>query len=221
MPTKPYPKLAATTWATLRSRASSSPTTKFTPEAVAALMGLSSPKSARDNITRPMRQLGLIDEEGALTKRGHKWRVDSSVGEACQEMLDEIYPDELMGLVDDSGNLSKQMVSAWFQQKGYGKSNANGMAVTYVTVASKGSPEPRGGTDRSVSKPRITKSTGNSREPTKESLAGRVGESPSPPAIATGGPTVHIDIQIHIPVDATPEQIDQIFSSMARHLYSP
>jgi hypothetical protein len=33
------------------------------------------------------------------------------------------------------------------------------------------------------------------------------------------GPNVHLDIQIHIPADASAEQIYQIFESMARHLY--
>ena len=33
-------------------------------------------------------------------------------------------------------------------------------------------------------------------------------------------PTLHINIQIHIPSDASPEQIDKIFSSMAKHLYN-
>ena len=32
-------------------------------------------------------------------------------------------------------------------------------------------------------------------------------------------PTIHIDVQIHISADAKPEQIDQIFASMAKHLY--
>ena len=32
-------------------------------------------------------------------------------------------------------------------------------------------------------------------------------------------PELHVDIQIHIDSTASPEQIDQIFSSMARHLY--
>jgi len=36
----------------------------------------------------------------------------------------------------------------------------------------------------------------------------------------TKTPSVHIDIQIHIDSSASPEQIDQIFASMARHLYS-
>ena len=32
-------------------------------------------------------------------------------------------------------------------------------------------------------------------------------------------PSVHIDVQIHIDASATAEQIDQIFASMAKHLY--
>ncbi|MFN3160904.1 MAG: DUF5343 domain-containing protein [Rubinisphaera brasiliensis] len=34
-----------------------------------------------------------------------------------------------------------------------------------------------------------------------------------------GGPEVHIDIQIHISSEASAEQIDQMFASMAKHLY--
>lgn len=36
---------------------------------------------------------------------------------------------------------------------------------------------------------------------------------------ATTQPSVHIDFQIHISPELTPEQIDQIFDSMRRHLY--
>lgn len=44
---------------------------------------------------------------------------------------------------------------------------------------------------------------------------------PIPPSpLAQNGPTVHIDIQIHISPDSTPQQIDKIFESMAKHLYA-
>jgi len=33
-----------------------------------------------------------------------------------------------------------------------------------------------------------------------------------------GHPSLHIDIQIHISPEASAEQIDQIFASMAKHL---
>jgi len=33
------------------------------------------------------------------------------------------------------------------------------------------------------------------------------------------GPTLHIDIQVHISPEASPDQIEQVFASMAKHLY--
>ena len=41
-----------------------------------------------------------------------------------------------------------------------------------------------------------------------------------PPKAARGStPNLHIDVQVHISADASVEQIDQIFASMAKHLY--
>lgn len=42
---------------------------------------------------------------------------------------------------------------------------------------------------------------------------------PPTPSTTLADPSVHIDIQIHIDSSASPEQIDQVFASMARHLY--
>jgi hypothetical protein len=46
-------------------------------------------------------------------------------------------------------------------------------------------------------------------------------ELPSRPTQASNkvSPSVHIDVQIHISPEATADQIDQIFSSMSKHLY--
>src|SRR5262249_50511660 len=66
MATVSCPKVPAKAWGLLRSRAVTAPSTKFTPTAVAAMLDMSSPKSAADNIVYPMRRLGLIDDEGAL-----------------------------------------------------------------------------------------------------------------------------------------------------------
>lgn len=35
----------------------------------------------------------------------------------------------------------------------------------------------------------------------------------------SNSPSLHIDVQVHISSDASAEQIDQVFSSMAKHLY--
>lgn len=55
-------------------------------------------------------------------------------------------------------------------------------------------------------KPRIRSLITESKEPKTEEYT-------------FGQPPVHIDFQIHISPEATPEQIDQIFASMRRHLY--
>ena len=219
-----YPKVTARAWAILRDRAMAAPSMRFTPDAVAALMGMASPQSARSNTVRPMQQLGLIDEEGALTDRGNKWRVDSSFPDACQEILDEVYPDEIRVLVDDDGRPDLAMVENWFDLKGFGRANARQMAVTYVRVASKEIPElsETGSAKVKEKKSTATKPAGKPQEKqkTREPHEGGAHDVMHPPVKAFGGPTVHLDIQIHIPADATPEKIDQIFSSMARHLYA-
>jgi len=67
----------------------------------------------------------------------------------------------------------------------------------------------------------------NEREKTSDPPSSTPGEPPtsrlSPPEPARDEPVypeVHIDIQIHISADAKPEQIDQVFLSMAKHLYN-
>jgi hypothetical protein len=66
-------------------------------------MGHDSPASAATNVVSPMQKLGLIDESGALTDRGNKWRGDATYAEACQEILDEVYPADLAGLTTVGG----------------------------------------------------------------------------------------------------------------------
>lgn len=39
-------------------------------------------------------------------------------------------------------------------------------------------------------------------------------------AAKSGAPSLHIDVQVHISSDASAEQIDQVFASMAKHLYA-
>ncbi len=219
-----YPKIGAKAWATLRDKAVDAPTTKFTPDLVASLMGMASPDSALGNTVRPMRRLGLIDEDGALTDRGKKWRVDESFGDACQEILDEIYPDVLGALTADDGSPDSAKIKTWFAHQGFGQVNARQMAATYVMVAGKRLPETVGA-DSGNAKPTASPSRKAPRTPSKQKVAEKpqdpeTHEPPSPPAKSDSGPTVHLDIQIHIPADATPAQIDQIFSSMAKHLYA-
>lgn len=217
-----YPKIPIKAWTALRSRAASAPSTKFTPSVVAALMGMSSPESASSNTVSPMRRVGLIDDEGALTPRGNKWRVDASYADACQEILDDVYPSELEPLTDDSGRPDAQRVRTWFDHKGFGESNARQMASTYLMIAKKSppttsSPEAANSSTRGAS-PRRTRQPRMSRHSGEPAASGTEPETAADRSMGSS-PNVHLDIQIHIPAAASPEQIDHIFESMARHLY--
>jgi uncharacterized protein DUF5343 len=66
---------------------------------------------------------------------------------------------------------------------------------------------------------------GNPTETVMQSGPLHVPAAAQPPQMPTmsqangGGPGLHIDIQIHISPESTPDQIDKIFESMSRHLY--
>jgi hypothetical protein len=196
------------------------------------LLNLGSPKSAGDNVVSPMRRLGLIDEDGALTARGNKWRLDTSYGEACREIVTDVYPDELSHLTDEDGKPDAQKVRTWFDHKGFGDSNARQMAATYVMIAGQEVPSAVGSEPRQSPAKKTTgtgKKSASARNSRKDPPATEPQVAPSahrqaaPADVAmpqrSTGPNVHLDIQIHIPADASVEQIDQIFASMAKHLY--
>lgn len=217
MPIDALPKVGAKAWAVLRSKAASAPSTKFTAGLVAAVLEMGSAGSAQANIVRPMRALGIFDEEGSLTTLGNKWRNDSTYAEACQEILDRFYPADLAALTDADGNPSASQVWTWLSHNGFGESNAKQMAATYVMIASK---EPHSAPASPEAKKKATPAKRATEPPKPASPAlepprAQVVQQ-SPPG---SNPGIHLDIQIHVPADATADQIDAIFRSMAKHIY--
>lgn len=222
-----YPKIGTTAWRALRARAAAAPSSKFNPGSVAVLLGHDSPASAATNVVTPMHKFGLIDEDGNLTDRGHKWRTSDGYAEACQEILDEIYPAYLAGFTTANGRPDKLMVTKWFQQQKFGDSNARQIAATYVMIAEKKVPEPPDEKETKGKPKRQTSGTSaKATTPTSRPAATSAREdavttpTPSPQtAPSVVRPDIHLDFQIHIAADAKPELVEQIFASMAKHLY--
>jgi hypothetical protein len=99
------------------------------------------------------------------------------------------------------------------------------MAATYVMIAEKKVPEPPNDKEAKAKKqaPGTAVKAGNS---TSRSATPSVREdaaaTPAPlpqTAPSVVRPDIHLDFQIHIAADAKPEVIEQIFASMAKHLY--
>lgn len=225
MATASYPKISSNSWQVLRARVAAAPSVRLNASTVATLLKMANPSSANDNVVRPLRRLGLIEEDGSLTDRGHRWRVDATYAEVCQEILDEVYPEDFKALTDENGKPDKTQIQTWLQHKGQGASNASQAAATYVMIAEKRVPEPNTAEPKKKTvktavkaKPKRT-AAAVAAEPVDGVVTEQVETPPPSEAPVKSGPNIHLDIQIHIPATATPDQIDQIFASMAKHLY--
>ena len=217
-----FPKVPIKAWTVLRSRAANAPSTKFSPSTVAALLGMSSPKSAGDNVVYPLRRLGLFDDDGSLSARGNKWRNDATYAEACQEILDDVYPSDLSALTTDDGDPDKARITTWLQHQGFGGSNARQMASTYAMIAAKTPPDPSSTSEPRKESPRRTPAKAAPTPKSNAKASAELGkvETKSEQKPNGSGPVVHLDIKIQIPATADAQQIDAIFASMAKHLYS-
>ena len=90
-----YPVVTAKGWHAIRAKAFASPSTKFTPAVVRSLLDLGNDASAQTNVLRGMRSFGIVNDDGSLTELGTRWRVDETYAQACREILEKVYPEDL------------------------------------------------------------------------------------------------------------------------------
>ncbi len=221
---KTYPMVPAKTWWALRERFKKSMPGELSTTYLASVLGGSEKKA--QNLMPALRALGLITPEGKTTPRANHWRMDEEYPAVCAEMLKEIYPQELRDAAPDPVKDSRAAIT-WFMKKtGVG----NGAAVqmnSVLRLLAKGNP---------AEGAEVAAESGEGRNSQRQG-GGRVSRDkrqPSPPSsprtqeVQTPNPhtpsrhqalALHIDIQIHLGADLTPEQVDTIFASMAKHLY--
>jgi hypothetical protein len=216
----------------LRRQLNRTPSAQVTPSYLATVLKISEP-SAR-NLIPPLLATGIIDENGKLTQLRHDWRHDEQYADACNRMLEHIYPDELRHALP-CPDPDRRSVENWFSRTtGTGEAAVNRMTLFYLLLC-QGDPSAAetGSASRGEARTRTPRAQGRSarqrgqEQPARPASAALVPPdtgSATPQAQREAGPTVsgrpslHIDVQIHIPADATAEQIDHIFASMARHL---
>lgn len=228
---KGYPKIPRNNWFLLREKFKQRTPEKVSPSYVASALGMGE-ASASANIIPPLRTFGLIDEAGKPSDLAYDWRDDRKYTEVCKTIIEATYPQELRDLFHTADSDFKE-VSNWFARSAkVGESAARGYTTTYIMLleadlskakeSSSGKPKNTGSvparTAKSSTKPVIpTKST-------KPSVARKSSDSDSTLDDADDkgrrgfSPRLHVDIQIHISPDSSPEQIDKIFESMAKHL---
>jgi hypothetical protein len=216
---KTFPMLPVAHWWTLREKFKQSIPGIVTANYLATALN-TQPKSARVNVLPYLKDIGLINEEGKTEDSAKAWRDDNQYAEVCQKIREKIYPDELIAAVAKPAE-DRDAVERWFaNHTGAGSNAVKRMAAIYVVISEADvSKRP----DKKVEKASVAKKNkiGTSSKKLKLPDKNPPSTTPqvSPPAIVPSAPGVNINLEIHISSDATPDQIDKIFESMAKHIY--
>ncbi len=219
-----FPMMPETSWWALRQQFKKTIPATVSISYLKSLLGLTSDQSAR-NILSPLKQMKIIDEEGKPLPRANDWRNDDKYPQVCKEILLEVYPSDLLDLFPDD-DIDTAVAKNWFMDVcALGASGASKTAATFSLLKS--------GKIKDMSEKNVVKKTKNSSPVKSEAVkkqnisvekmtlqenSGYQPENKDMPANKII-PTVHIDLQIHISPEASTEQIDTIFASIAKHLY--
>lgn len=218
-----FPDLPVGQWSKLRTLFKSNLPKTIDIDFLASILKIS--ESTARNTFRNLVLLRLVEKEGKVTDRANDWRTDDLYPQVCKEIAEEVYPPELRDLAQTSGE--REALVNWFTRKtkigttaahknaaifeviNYGdlpKSSESNDGKGQDKVKARGKPKSKTTKQQSHSQ----KGDGTTFQPIKPFL----------PNISPN-PSIHIDIQIHISPDAKPEQIEQIFASIEKHLYQP
>ncbi|MEW6265853.1 MAG: DUF5343 domain-containing protein [Thermodesulfobacteriota bacterium] len=218
---KSFPMLPVGHWWTLRDRFKQSIPGVVTDKYLATALN-TKPESARANVLPYLKVLGLVDSEGKTQDLAKAWRDDHQYSEVCREMRKRIYPEELTAAVPVPSE-KRDEVERWFaNHTGAGKGAAQRMAAIYTVISEANvSARPQKEAKREAT-PVRKKAVAVPKVEKKEAAAIVIPphvtqqETLKAPLI---GPGININLEIHISSDATPDQIDKIFESMAKHIY--
>lgn len=167
-------------------------------------------KSSNDRgLVRILSFIGFIDDSGTPTDLWKKYR-----GKNHKQVLAEgiqLGYRELFNIYPDAYNRSNDELENFFSTRSSaGKQVISKTVSTFKTLCDLA--------DFKSIPTKIEQITSSKKSDVPKTV---VEPMPAPPnsKASQPSPSLHIDIQIHISSDASPEQIDQIFASMAKHLY--
>lgn len=221
-----YPYVSISAWTELRTRFRRTPPRQVTVDYLQSVLGVS--EKAAQNLLPQLRTLGLINADNSTTALTEDFRHDETYAAACDAMVQAVYPPALLEAHPDPGD-DLEGVKAWFMRNAaVGEAAATQQARFLAMLTSHELPQ---ASERSTPRPAkktVAKKASPARAPAprKEAAAlsdgsdSRHSELQDPEtAQRRDGPALHLDVQVHIAADASLEQIDAVFASMARHLY--
>lgn len=213
-----YPMLPVANWWGLREKFKQTMPGVVTDNYLATALN-TQPRSARANILPYLKTIGLIDEEGKTQDLAKAWRDDAQYADVCKKIKERLYPDDLVAAVPNPSG-DREAVERWFaNHTGSGTSAVRRMAAFYIVLSE--ADVSRKPENKAVKEqvPKKQKQLPRKREGGEKETKHTEIPSPSMTTDHPNIPSVNINLEIHISSDATPDQIDKIFESMAKHIY--
>ena len=213
-----YPTLSEKNWWAIREKFKASIPSSVSATYVKSLLSMANDNSANSNVIYPLKRIGLIDDENKPTALANDWRIDEKYKTVCDKIIKNVYPAELLDLFPGS-DIDRGMARSWFMGLGIGQGAADKMVAFFVLLKSGEIKDKKAitATNNTTAKSKVSKAKTEPRS--NEVKPPQVETIDSKESQNNNRPNLHIDLQIHISPDSTPEQIDAIFASMAKHLY--
>lgn len=218
--TKSFPMMPIKSWWALRRKFRSSIPATVTPDYIASVLSITT-LAARNNILPTLRRIGLIDSTGKPESLATSWRDDAKYPEVCAQIVKRVYPQEIRDITADK-TADRDQIQSWFaNHTSSGVSAARKMSLFYsMLLEANPNVETRAAAPSASRREVAPKPKSELKRPARAHVPMNpvVREEREERSSYVGAPAFHINLQIHISSDATGEQIDKIFSSMARHL---
>lgn len=228
------PAIPEKVWWALRIKMTSSIPSKIGSDYLEVHSGIS-PSTAK-KMFNYLLTLGLVTDDGVATDRLRKWRMDDTYSEACKEMIDEVYPQDLKD-VAPGPNVDREIAKRWFMKTDLGEVQASQCAAMYALIseadsskassAKLGKPNQQRNANAKIKPPskksqamRQKDAAGSDPVHVDESIENGPSVAATIPSLSQSGPTVHLNLQIHISPDLSAEQIEKVFESMGKHIFS-
>jgi hypothetical protein len=220
-----FPIIPESNWWSIRNQFKKTLPSAVTVNYLKSLLGLTADQAAR-NLLYPLKNMGIIAEDGSPTPRANDWRNDSKYYEVCLSIVKDIYPQELLDLFPDN-DIDKQKATEWFMSSAHlGEDTAKRTTALFVLLRDATVKiEPTGNSTSTKQKGERNKKipqnkNGGEIRDTSVNVKDTIPKNPQASSEFNKNQlSMHIDLQIHISPEASLEQIDAIFASMAKHLY--
>lgn len=222
-----FPMLPGAHWWALREKFKQSIPGVVTDSYLAAALNMEA-KSARGNVLPYLRDIGIIADDNKTQELAKAWRDDAQYAAVCKIIREKIYPDDLRSAANDPSK-DRAVIERWFaNHTGAGESAIRRMTQFYLILLEadvEKKPKNKVINTDDAKKKSMEKSAKEVKRKvvSPARLSERTGDNSSKGTSGMGGspnfPGVSINLQIHISSDATPDQIEKIFESMAKHIY--